>query len=184
MLAEGRGKLAFRVMLGCVVLLAACAGSQHGSGGTTGGDGADAGPPPVEELTGELSRQTLSELLGRSVGDFLRHVEVENVREEGSFVGWRIERLPETKPAWLDVNVGDVVTAINGMPLERPDDAQRVWEILQVASEVRIDLTRDGERRSVRIPIEEGGEPPPAEDGTEPAPAGDEAPAPRPGPQE
>lgn len=171
------------VVVACVVatLLAACSGSQDRDAAR--GPAVDPGPVEplaagAESLTGAVTRPDLLDVLGRSAGDFLRLVEIEAEVRDGTFEGWRIATLPEGTPAWIDVQRGDVVTSVNGMPLERPEDAQAIWETLQVASEVRIDLTRAGERRSVRIPIEdvaEGGAAPPApapDPALEPTPAG------------
>lgn len=136
----------------------ACSGAQdRSSTGEPSDDSASQPPlqPDVESMTGALDRQSLLDVLGRSAGDFLRLVEIEHEADGGRFVGWRIASMPSTAPTWLDVRVGDVVTAVNGMGVERPEDAQQIWEILQVSSEIRIDLTRDGERRSVRIPVED-----------------------------
>lgn len=171
------------VALLCAVgaLLAACGGSQDRDAARV--PAAGSGPveplaPGAESLTGAVARPDLLDVLGRSAGDFLSLVEIEAELRDGSFAGWRIASLPEGTPSWIDLQRGDVVTAVNGMPVERPEDAQAIWEALQVASEVRIDLTRGGERRSVRIPIEdvvEGGAATPAPEpdpALQPTPAG------------
>ncbi len=113
-------------------------------------------PAPAEvEGRAEVTRERLGAILGQSPGHFFGLVEVEGVGEEDGtgFAGWRILSLPTDTPGWLDVRVGDVVTAVNGMAVERPEDALLVYEALRVASEVRLDLTRDGEARVVRVPV-------------------------------
>ena len=160
------------------VLLVSCSGAQDRRSSSDQGaqDQTEPAPlqPDVESMTGALSRQDLLNVLGQSAGDFLRRVEIEHEVDGGRFVGWRVEALPTSTPGWLDVQVGDVVTAVNGMPVERPEDAQQIWETLQVASEVRIDLTRDGERRSVRIPVEDGPAAEPVDPELQPTPRGPE----------
>src|SRR5262245_60146332 len=48
----------------------------------------------------------------------LARVEMDEVLEKDKFVGWRIRELP---PEWkVDLQPGDVVTAVNTMPLETP----------------------------------------------------------------
>ena len=164
-------------------LLLSCSGSQSDT--ATADDSADLGgstlahgdvPPSAESTTPEVSRAGLAHILGESPGHFFGLVHVEGVGAEGgSFAGWRIESLPTDTPSWLDVRVGDVVTSVNGMPIERPEEAQQVYEALRVASEVRIELTRGDERRAVRIPIvDAAGEPSsPAPDGEGDAGAGE-----------
>lgn len=164
--------------------LMACSGAQR-SGESHEAVMSDASPeplPPTVPLSGGLSRSTLQQVLGRSVGDVLRRVEVEAETRDGAFVGWRLVALPDTMPDWFDLRAGDVVTSINGLPLQRPEEAQQVWELLQVSSEVRVDFLRDGEREALRLPVEEDVSPEP------PAPEGDSspstAPEPRRGPEE
>jgi hypothetical protein len=179
----GPGLAGVALVCAAGALLAGCGGSQDRDAArepTTSTGQAEPLAPSAESLTGAVTRPALLDVLGRSAGDFLRLVEVEAELRDGSFEGWRIASLPEGTPSWLDVQRGDVVTAINGMRVERPDDAQAIWETLQVASEVRIDLTRAGERRSVRIPVEDV-----AEGGAAQAPAPDPALQPTPaGPTE
>jgi hypothetical protein len=112
----------------------------------------------TEARPGTVTRAALADVLGTSPGHFFNLVGVEAaLAESGGFQGWRIVSLPSDTPEWLDVRVGDVVTAVNGLrSLERPEDAPRVYEALRVASEVFIELLRDGEERSVRIAILDG----------------------------
>lgn len=149
--------MGWRWSLVVAAFIVGCSGAQDQQTTPTEDDGATESPlqPDVESMTGSLSRQHLVDVLGRSAGDVLRLVELEPEAEGGRFIGWRLASLPSTAPDWLDLHVGDVVTAVNGMSVERPEDAQQIWEILQVASEVRIDLTRSGERHSLRIPVED-----------------------------
>jgi hypothetical protein len=177
-------------LVGLILLATACSGAQHPTdtgdrppGPEGSGGGGEPGPPPTSSTTPEVSRAGLAHILGESPGHFFGLVEVEGVGDESGsrFQGWRIVSLPTDTPSWLDVRVRDVVTSVNGMGLERPEDAQRVYELLRVASEVRIDLLRDGEARVVRIPVVDESEAPP-EPGPEPAPEAAPAPeAPPPG---
>ncbi|MCZ7677262.1 MAG: hypothetical protein M5U28_00130 [Sandaracinaceae bacterium] len=41
------------------------------------------------------------------------------------------------------------------MPIERPEEALAAWNALRVASELTIDLLRDGARRQLRFAIAE-----------------------------
>jgi type II secretory pathway component PulC len=107
--------------------------------------------------------------MGASPGAFFSYVEIEAAFEAGRFVGWRLADLPGQRPRWLDLRRGDVVTAINGLGVERPDDALRIWETLQVASEVHIEYRRQGEARSLRIPVHDEGSP---DTQSAPSPAG------------
>ena len=48
---------------------------------------------------------------------------------------------------------GDVVTRIEGMPIEHPEEAIEAFNALQVASELRVDYERDGVARILRYRI-------------------------------
>jgi hypothetical protein len=146
------------VAIACCLALAACSGAQDDSASTPrpqplGSTEEPSAGPDYESMADGLPASVLHNVLGRSAGDFLRLVEIEAETRNGAFVGWRVITLSENKPSWLDVIPGDVVTSINGMPVERPEDAQRIWETLRIASEVRIDLRRGEQERSFRIPV-------------------------------
>jgi len=51
--------------------------------------------------------------------------------------------------------VGDVVTAVNGFSIERPEQALSVFDSLQVASELRVAYERDGQPREIVYAIAE-----------------------------
>jgi len=152
-------------LINVVFILTACSAPQERSDGPSDpsppDDAVVEAPAGDDALTGAVTREGLGRMLGPGPGHFFGLVTVEGVGDEATsrFQGWRIENLPTDTPGWLDVRVGDVVTGVNGItPLEQPEDAIRVYEVLRVASEVRIDLLRDGERRAVRVPILDPGD--------------------------
>lgn len=143
--------------------LISCSGPQDPQGGPDDLPPDDAGqatdPEPIvqADISSSVDRERLGQILGRGPADFLNLVEVERypLAQAEPFVGWEILRMPQV-PDWLDVQVGDIVTAINGFSMPRPEDLWHVYQMLQVASEIRIDVTRNGERRAVRIEITDG----------------------------
>ena len=170
-----------RCRMACCLALFALVGAGACSGPSSSGPRAPEAPRPAAPTAASpqplsppppapgVGRQQLVHLLGASPGAFFAHVEIEAAFDGGRFVGWRLADLPGQRPRWLDLRTGDVVTAINGLGVERPDDALRIWETLQVASEVHIEYRRQGEARSVRIPVHDQG---PTEVESEPSPAG------------
>lgn len=160
-------RLVLTVLL--VLLGIACSSTQTDTTTPDPGNGSAEGST-TDLAPGEIPnvpREQLLDVLGQSVGDFLRNVEVEPAHAGGSFQGWRIANLSASHPSWLDVRQGDIVTSINRMPLERPEDAQRVWETLRVASEVVIELQRADETSTIRIPVDDGDETPEPEPAVE-----------------
>lgn len=101
-----------------------------------------------------ISRTLLKKVLGRSVGDLLRrYVHIEAVFRKGRFVGWRIEKIAQLPP-WMAIRRGDVVRKVNGLPLAKPDDAQKVWDAVRGANEIRIDFLRNRKPHSLRIAVD------------------------------
>jgi type II secretory pathway component PulC len=53
----------------------------------------------------------------------------------------------------VDLKPGDVVSGVNGFPIEHPEQAQTAFESLEVASELRVAYERDGQARELSYPI-------------------------------
>ncbi|MEM1034898.1 MAG: S1C family serine protease [Myxococcota bacterium] len=117
-------------------------------------------PPPAKEATAEtpelpehyIDRASLEVVLKEGPGWLLSQVPIEDVQTDGTFVGWRLADVPL---AWqgVDIQAGDVVTAVNAMPVETPSDFWAAWTTLTVASELKVAYRRDGEERELSLPI-------------------------------
>jgi len=84
----------------------------------------------------------------------LRRVQIEEVlRTDGKFAGWRVVGVPED---WRDIDLhpGDIVSRVNGLPLETPDEAWEAWKSVARATDLRVSLTRDGAARTLVLPID------------------------------
>ena len=95
----------------------------------------------------KLPRSAVHAVVAQGLGVFLQRVEVDDhpVMTGGRFHGFRIAALRDA-PFWagVDLKPGDVVTSVNGMPIERPEQAQTAFDSLEVASELRVAFERDG----------------------------------------
>ncbi len=114
---------------------------------------ASAGSLPTP--AGTLRRSDVRQALSGGLGTFLQNLTLDvdhPVFRDGRFVGFRITAL---NPAWstIDLKPGDVVTAVNGFSVERPEQAQQAFLSLAVASELRVDYEREGAPRSMRLAI-------------------------------
>lgn len=109
--------------------------------------------PPAHE--GTIARAELDAVLELGVGRFLQRVSTEPHLEGGRFVGHRVIELRSELFEGVDLRPGDTLLQVNGMPIERPEQALAVWNALRVASELTIDVLRDGERRQLRFAIED-----------------------------
>ena len=55
----------------------------------------------------------------------------------------------------MDIQPGDVVTRVNGMSIEHPEEADAALRTLEKASALRVDFERDGKPRTLELPITE-----------------------------
>lgn len=101
---------------------------------------------------GHLSRREVELVLRQGPPWLLRRIVPEEVIREGKFVGWRLLSLPAD---WkTDLQEGDVVTKVNGLAIERPDDLWAAWMQLGSAAELRIAYEREGKARELVMPID------------------------------
>jgi type II secretory pathway component PulC len=155
-----------RAHVALLAALAACGGSKppaHAEPSPAGSSlAAQPAPPasaPVPARPGRLSRGEVVATLSRGLGDFLTRVQIEPLLAGGKFRGWRIVQLRQGDLMWTGVDLapGDVVTAVNGRPIERPEQALSAFQSLAVSSELRVTYERNGARRELVYPIDDDG---------------------------
>jgi len=105
---------------------------------------------------GTIARDRLIAVLDAGPGMFLRQLEVSPRMVGDRFVGWQLVQLIDRAGPLGDVDVspGDVLLAINGEPLERPDELQRLWDSLRTANELKAQLARGEARLELRFTID------------------------------
>ena len=109
-------------------------------------------PPPA----GKLRRAAVLQTISAGLGSFLQYVSFDvdhPVMRNGRFFGFRIAQLDGDGWKGIDLKPGDIVTAVNGFPIERPEQAMEAFQSTAVASEVRVDYERAGEMRALRLAI-------------------------------
>ena len=134
---------------------------------------ADVPMPP-----GTLKRSAVKRILAQGPGAFLQRVTLDTdhpVFKDGKFHGFRIVRL-NGEGFWdgVDLVPGDVVTRVNGFPLERPEHALEAFKSVDTTEELRVTYERNGEVRLLKYKILDDAPPgtPPASTTTKPgAPA-------------
>jgi type II secretion system protein C len=118
---------------------------------------AEAPPPPAEPVVvevGVIHRAALDEVLDRGLGAFLSRVDTEASLDDGRFVGFRLVHLTDAALFdGVDLQEGDVLIAVNGQSIERPEQAFTAWTGLRVASEITLEVIRGGARYDLRFPI-------------------------------
>jgi hypothetical protein len=114
---------------------------------------AAAGKPAADEAPpGTVARKSLDAVLLRRPPYVLGRVQMEEVLKQNKFIGWRLTSFPAD---WdkTGLQPGDVVTDVNGVALEKPEDLWTIWLALAEASEIRIGFERDGKAASTSVKI-------------------------------
>jgi S1-C subfamily serine protease len=106
--------------------------------------------------SGTIARDRLVAVLDAGPGMFLRQLEVAPRMVGDRFVGWQLVQLIDRTGPLGDVDVapGDVLLAINGKPVERPDELQTLWDSLRTANELKAQLSRGDGRLELRFMID------------------------------
>jgi hypothetical protein len=84
---------------------------------------------------GVLRRAAIVRVVDRGLGQWLSQVRVAPARSGRKFTGWEIRELYPDDPCYraVDLQAGDVVTRVNGASLEKPDQANQVFQGLRTA---------------------------------------------------
>lgn len=116
---------------------------------------APAGDPKANPSAG-IARSKVKAVVGDGPGSFLQKIVLDDrpVFVGGKFHGFRVVSLKDFL-ASSELRAGDVVTRVNGMPIERPEQALEVFRALPTAKELRVSYERDGEPKELRYPITE-----------------------------
>jgi S1-C subfamily serine protease len=115
-------------------------------------------PPGKGLRTGTVTRAKLLAVLDGGPGAFLRQLEVAPRMDGDRFVGWQLVQLLDRSGPLVDVDLqpGDVLLAINGKPLARPDQLQVIWDSLRTANEINAELWRGETRLSLKFEVVAG----------------------------
>jgi len=115
------------------------------------GLGADPQSPPKPVTS--LKRAAVKETTQQGRGVFLQNVTVDDwpVMREGKFHGFKIKAI---NPQWgVDLRPGDVVTRVNGVVPEHPEEADAALRGLEKAASLKVDFEREGKPRTLELPI-------------------------------
>lgn len=104
--------------------------------------------------TGTLQRADVERVVDAGLGRFLGNVVIEPSLSAGKFTGWSIVGL-EPADLWggVDLQPGDVVTKINGMPIEREVQAFDAFQAVRQAPVLEISYLRKNQPRTLRFTI-------------------------------
>jgi hypothetical protein len=113
-------------------------------------------PDPTGPAT--VSRTELTAFLDGTLQALLGRVRISPVLDRqgpgARFLGYRIVAIdPELRCAVFGLREGDVLVAVNGRSIERPDETLDLYESLYEATEVRLTLLRGGIEQEVAVTI-------------------------------
>lgn len=113
-----------------------------------------AAPAKATLPAGTLARADVNAVLDAGFSRFLQTLEVEPALDAGRFRGWTIVELRPV-PLWTEVDLksGDVVTSVNGLPIERDTEAFDAFESLRNAPELTVAYAREGTARRLSYRI-------------------------------
>lgn len=139
----------------CVSLLAtACGGNAEPATPAAMAKPAPVVPEEPKPPAGSVWREDVNETIDEGLGYFLQRVEVDPEVRGGRFEGFRIVSLiPEEYWDGIDLRPGDVVTGINGMPIERETEAYAAFQALRTADAIRVEYLRGGQPRQLVVGI-------------------------------
>ncbi|HEX4341670.1 MAG TPA: hypothetical protein VH062_37430 [Polyangiaceae bacterium] len=102
-------------------------------------------PPP-----GALFRNDVAATVDEGLGYFLQRVSVDAEVVDGKFHGFRIVELrPMEYWQGVDLQPGDIVLQVNGMPIEHDIDAYQAFQSLKTAPSLRVTFVRGGATREL-----------------------------------
>ena len=104
--------------------------------------------------SGTLQRADVERVVDAGLGRFLGNVAVEPSLSAGKFTGWSIVGF-EPAGIWsgIDLRPGDVVTKINGLPIEREGEAFDAFQAVRQARTLEVSYLRQNRPRTLRFTI-------------------------------
>jgi len=118
---------------------------------------------------GTLQRADVERVVDAGFGRFLSLVDVQPSLSGGKFSGWSIVAL-QPADLWrgIDLQPGDVVTRVNGMPIEREIQAFEAFQAVRGADKLEVSYLRQSQPRTLSYVIV--GKPSPSIPAKQPAP--------------
>jgi S1-C subfamily serine protease len=118
-------------------------------------DAPDAGKATAPK--GHLLRRDVMPVLSAGPAAFLSRIEVKPAFVGRKFHGWRIVALhwENTPLADAGLQPGDVVTSVNGRPIETPEQLHACFQLLTMANDLHVVYERGKEQHDLVYPIDD-----------------------------
>jgi general secretion pathway protein C len=110
-------------------------------------------PPNLPQ--GSLNWQQTMEKIGAGPAEAARDVRINPVIDDGRIVGVRVATASGDAALLgrLGLRPSDIVTAVNGVPVDSLERGQQILESLRSANSVRVTVTRDGRPTEVTVQL-------------------------------
>ena len=114
------------------------------------------GPPRLRR--GTVSRQRLLEVLDQGLPVFLAHVALAPSFRDQQFAGWEFVRFwpGDSMFATVDLRPGDIVTAINGLPVRTAAHFFEIWTRLRDTAAIVVEGERESSRFELHFEVIDG----------------------------
>ena len=113
-------------------------------------------PPGKGLRSGTIARANLVAVLDAGLPTFLGQLEIEARTQGDRFIGWQLVQLIDKAGPLHDLDVlpGDVLLAVNGQAISRPEQAQAVWDSLRTANQVTAQMWRGQQKLELQFTID------------------------------
>lgn len=113
--------------------------------------------PPVDGviMAGEIKRADFAATIAKGPQRFIATLKVRPVMEGRRFRGFELVGTTPDSPlaGSMNVRAGDVIVAVNGTSVERPDQFMKAWDALARAATLDVKLRRTGNQMVYRWTI-------------------------------
>lgn len=111
---------------------------------------------PPRMAQGALDWQKTMESIGGSPADVARNVRIEPVLNDGRIAGVRVSTANGDAALLgkLGLRPSDIVTAVNGVPVDSIERGQQILQSLKSAQDVRVTVTRDGAPAEITVRLQ------------------------------
>jgi type II secretion system protein C len=109
----------------------------------------DESPVVIKDVT----RKELNAVLAKGPANILAMVQTASHKTGGRFAGFEIVSFRLNGSEVLGLRKGDILTRVNGLKIETPDQYFEVFERLKKADSIKFDIIRDGESQTIENTI-------------------------------
>ena len=119
------------------------------------GPGAITNFAPINVPQGSINWQQAMDKVGGSPAEMARNVRVDPVIDNGRITGVRVSAINGDAALLgrLGLRPSDIVTAVNGVPVDSVARGQQILESLRDANSVRVTVTREGQPTEINVQL-------------------------------